>query len=291
MQIFHGAFAGLVFGGALAAAIPASAQGSPAGDTAAFGWKRQAAGLFNLSEAYYDNWAKGGTDALTWETNLSGSANLVREKFTWENQAKAAYGRTKIQDLDSRKSSDEWSLETIYTRKFGTWVNPFASGLIKSQFTAGYSYNDSALTRRQISDFFDPGYAMQTLGMGMNPIPDLKERLGATLKETFSSTYGYADDKTTPAEVETFKLEPGASSTTEYQRTLMENILATTRLDVFANFKGVDEIDADWTNKITAKVNKYVSANFELELMYDKDLSEDTQTRESFSVGIAFLKI
>ena len=46
-----------------------------------------------------------------------------------------------------------------------------------------------------------------------------------------------------------------------------------------------------WANKITAKVNKLISVNFELEMLYDKDLSEDTQTRESLSVGIAFLSL
>jgi hypothetical protein len=247
----------------------------------------------NLSQAYQDNWVKGGTDALSWELIMNASAVLDQQDFLWESRGKANYGRTKIQDMASRKSSDEWSLESIYTRKLGTWVNPFVSGAGQSQFTLGYSYDDKASTptRAAKSDFFDPAYFTQTLGLGITPIKDLTERLGATMKQTVSDAYGYADDKETTAKVETFKQEYGLSSTTEYKFALMQNILASTRLDLFANFKGWDEVDGHWDNRLTATVNKWVNVNFALEYLYDKDLSEDTQMRESLSVGLSFLSL
>ncbi len=273
----------------LPTALRAQAAAAPA-DSVKYGWKEQFTGMLNLSQTYYDKWAKGGTDALTWDINLAGNCTLDQEKFIWENSSKLRYGQTKISDLASRKSADEWRLESIYTRKLGTLVNPFAALAGWSQFTAGYKYDDKAGTRDLTSEFFDPAYFTQTVGVGITPIPDFKERLGFQLKETFSANQGYADDKKT-TEIEDSKVEYGLSSTTEYQHTLMENILGSTKLDVFINFKGSDEIDADWANKITAKVNKLISVNFELEMLYDKDLSEDTQTRESLSVGIAFLSL
>ncbi len=266
---------------------------SPVSDASVFGWKRQFNGILNISQAYQDNWVKGGTDALSWELNLNTSAVLNKPDYLWESRGKANYGRTKIQDMPSRKSSDEWSFESIYTRKFGYWVNPFVSGTAQSQFTLGYSYDDKAVkpTRSAISDFFDPAYFTQTLGLGMTPIKDLTERLGATMKQTVSDTYGYADDKATSTKVETFKQEYGLTSATEYKFALMQNILAATRLDIFANFKGWDEVDGRWDNRLTAKVNKWVNVNFALEYLYDKDLSEDTQMRESLSVGLSFLSL
>jgi hypothetical protein len=277
------------------AATPVSAQDAAAAPAApsapALGWRHQFAGLLNLSQVYFDNWAKGGTDALAWEINLNGGLALEREKFLWENTARIIYGQTKLSDLASRKSSDEWKLETIYTYKLGTLINPFAAAAGWSQFTAGYKYDDDAHTRTLTSEFFDPAYFTQTLGVGITPFPDFKERLGFTMKETFSADHGYADDAETASEIEDSKVEYGLSSVTEYQRALMENILGSTKLDVFVNFKGMDEIDGRWENKITAKVNKIVSVNFELELLYDKDLSEDTQTREGLSVGITFLTL
>lgn len=269
--------------------IPASAQ-APA-DTVQFGWNRQASGLLNLSQSYYDNWVKGGSDALTWELNFQGAANLEREGFRFENKGKIAYGQTKIGDKGSRKSSDEWNLESIYTWKLGKWVNPFVSAVERSQFTAGYKYDDEAGTRALTSEFFDPAYFFQTAGAGITPVENLKERLGVTLKETFSADNGYADDVETADEIEDFKIEYGLSSVTEYQITLMENILAATRLEVFVNFKGLEDVDGRWENRIIAKVNKLISVNLELDMLYDIDQSESGQTRESLSVGIAFLSL
>lgn len=274
------------------ACLPAMAQDAAAPSPGpVLGWRHQFAGTLNLSQTYFDNWAKGGTDAFNWELNLAGGLALERERFLWENTGKILYGRTKISDLGSRKSVDEWKLETIYTHKLGSWVNPFAAVAGWSQFAAGYQYDDEAGTRTLTSEFFDPAYFTQTVGVGATPFPDFKERLGFAVKESFSAEQGYADDDETAGEVEDFKAEFGLSSITEYQRTVMENILAATKLDVFVNFKGVDEIDGRWENRLTAKVNKVVSVNFELELLYDKDLSEDYQTRESLSVGITFLTL
>jgi hypothetical protein len=269
-----------------------SAQTDPrVSDSTDSGWKRQFNGLLNLSQAYQDHWVKGGTDALAWEINLNGSAVLDRKDFIWESKAKATYGRTKIQAMASRKSTDEWSLESIYTRKFGAWVNPFAAASGQSQFSLGYSYDDAVATRVAKSDFFDPAFFMETLGLGITPIKDLSERLGATMKQTVSDRYGYADDKDTKGEKESFKQEYGLTSSTEYKFALMQNILATTRLDIFANFKGIEEIDRHWDNRVTATVNKWVNVNVAFELLHDEDLSSYTQMREALSVGISFLSL
>lgn len=273
-------------------AIPSMAQDAAAPSAApVFGWRHQFTGMLNLNQTYFDNWVKGGTDALAWDLNLAGGAALEQESFVWENTAKVLYGQTKLADLGSRKSMDEWKLETIYTRKLGSWINPFAAAAGWSQFTAGYKYDDEAGTRTLTSEFFDPAYFTQTVGIGFTPVKDFKERLGFALKETFSAEHGYADDSETGAEVEDVSVEYGLSSITEYQLVLMENILGSTKLDVFVNFEGVKDIDARWENKIAAKVNKIISVNFELEMLYDKDLSESYQTRESLSIGITFLSI
>jgi hypothetical protein len=257
----------------------------------ALGWRHQFTGMLNLNQTYFDNWAKGGTDALAWDLNLGGGLALEREVFLWENTAKILYGQTKLADLGSRKSMDEWKLETIYTRKLGTWVNPFAAAAGWSQFTAGYKYDDEAGTRTLTSEFFDPAYFTQTVGIGITPIPDFKERLGFAVKETFSAERGYADDGETADEIEEVSVEYGLSSITEYQKTLMDNIIGSTKLDVFVNFEGVKDIDARWENKLAAKVNRIISVNFELEMLYDNDLSESAQTRESLSVGITFISL
>jgi hypothetical protein len=257
-------------------------------DSVKYGWTHQAGGLLNLSQAYYDEWAKGGTDAFAYEWNLNGSIALVQERYSWETKAKALYGRTKLGSLASRKSSDQFDFETVYTRLLKIHINPFASATAQSQFFPGYAYDEKTNDRTRISDYFNPAYFTETIGLGVEPVKDLKERLGATMKQTVGS-YGFQEKGVRTGE--DFKQEYGLSSTTEYERSLMQNIQATTRLDVFVNFKGVDNIDGRWANRITAKVNKLINVNFEYEMLYDADLSLDTQTREGLSIGISFLSL
>jgi hypothetical protein len=269
--------------------VCAQAPSVPA-DSVKFGWKREFNGMLNLSQAYYDNWAKGGTDALSYELNLSGAALYDQEKYQWETKAKAVYGRTKLGSLASRKSSDEMDLESIYTYKLAVMVNPFASLTGQTQVMPGFKYAEDA-TRTQISDSFDPTYFTETLGLGVTPFKGFKERLGGTMKQTLSSKeFKFADDTKTDG-IESFKQEYGVTSITEYEAELMQNIKGTTRLEIFANFKGWDEVDGRWANQITAKVNSLISVNFEYELLYDKDLNESYQTREGLGVGISFLKL
>lgn len=270
-----------------------SAQAQPAAvaaDSAKYGWKRTFNGLLSLSQAKYSNWAKGGNDAMAYELNFNGTALLDREHDSWETKGKAVYGRTKVGDAGSRKSSDELNLETIYTYKLSLLVNPFASATGQTQFMPGYNYPDAA-PRARISEFFDPAYFTETVGAAYTPIKDLKERLGATMKQTLSETHGWADDKETAGEVETFKQEYGVTSITEYAFQLMENIKANTRLELFANFKGMDEVDMRWTNQISAKVNTLISVNFEYEALYDYDMDPEPQQREGLNVGISFLTL
>ncbi|MDB5050641.1 MAG: hypothetical protein JWO30_3712 [Fibrobacteres bacterium] len=276
-----------------AAAIQAQATAGPtdsaaAAEAAKFGWKHRVGGMLNLSQAYYDKWAKGGTDNLAYEWNFGGSIDLEQPDYQWETKAKAIYGRTKLGSLASRKSSDQFDFESVYTRLLKIHVNPFASVTAQSQFMPGYAYTEAPITRTQISDYFNPAYFTETAGLGVEPVKDLKERLGATMKQTVGS-FGFQENGVRTGR--DFRQEYGVSSTTEYERSIMENIHASTRLDVFVNFKGIDNIDGRWANKVTAKVNKLVSANVEYEVLYDSDLSLDTQTREGLSIGISFLSL
>ncbi len=257
----------------------------------AFGWKRSANGEFSLSQIYFDNWAQGGVDAFNWGIHLDGDFTLERPHDSWESKGKAEYGQSQLDGLSSRASADELDLETIYTRKIGVWVNPFAASALQSQFAPGYLYNDTNMTRQRIAGIFDPTYITQTLGMGRNWQNALKLRLGGTLKETFSAArYGYADDPSTP-QIETYKIEPGVSLNVAAKQGLMENILLKTALDVFVNFKGVDAIYGRWQNQVTAKVNKYISADFDYEMLYDKTLSLSRQIKESLAISVSFLTL
>lgn len=256
-----------------------------------YGWKNSASGTLNINQSYFNNWTKGGTNTLSWEGRMEGVALRKEEDWEWENKGRMVYGQSRLDGLGTRKASDELMLETIYTRKLMEWINPFAAAKLQSQFAGGYEYNDSLGTRTRVSGPFDPTYVTQTVGLGKSWADAYTVRVGGTLKETFSAArYGYADDPET-AEIETRKVEPGASVTASLRRDLMENILLVSELNLFANFKGMDAIDVRWENQLTAKVNSFVSLNGGLEVWYDKDVSIKRQIRQTLAIGISFLTI
>ncbi len=276
--------------------VPASADYTATGTVAAApvdssGWKTQTNGFFNLSQNYYDNWVKGGSNSMAWELHFDEFAVLDMPKYTWENKGKAVYGRTQLGDLNSRKSADELNLKSTYIYKLGAWVNPFAGAELQTQFAAGYNYPNPDSARVRASGPFDPTFLYQTVGVGFTTVKNLNLRLGATLKETFSDTsYGIADDKET-AKIESFKFEPGASFFGSYKIDVWDNIQLSTALDVFVNFKGMDEVDGKWENVVTAKVNDFINVNFTYDMLYDFDLSDSYQSKEGLAVGISFLKL
>src|SRR5690606_9536458 len=171
-----------------------------------------------------------------------GALHRKEAAWDWETKGRVLYGQSHLDGLGTRKASDELMLETTYTRKVSEGVNPFAAARRQSQFAPGSEYDDAAGTRARVSGPFDPTYVTQTVGLGKSWTDAYTVRVGGTLKETFSAArYGYADDTETTG-IETIRVEPGASLTAEIRQGLMENILLTSRFNLFANFKGADEV-------------------------------------------------
>ena len=252
-----------------------------------YGWKNEMVGSLNLTQTSFDNWGQGGENSLAWQLNLNAKFENDQAKYNWTNNGKLAFGNIKVGDEETKKSVDEIKLESVYTYKMNLYVNPYVAVSGETQLAKGYEYNpdgkDSVL-----SAFMDPAYFMQSVGLGYAPNEQIKTRLGAALKETLSDKYGFADDKETMNKIETSKVEFGAESVTDLSRKLAENILLTSKLELFSNFKAFDEIDVRWDNILSAKVAKYVDVNFNFKLFYDKDISTKRQLKQTLALGLTY---
>lgn len=259
---------------------------SPAEDApASFGWEKKAVGTLNFTQNSFDNWSQGGEDSWTWMLNINAGFNRSAQTYTWNNSVKIAYGDTKVGSQGSRKAADEISLESVYTRLLGTTINPYVAVTAKTQFSKGYDYGDAVDT--PISDFMDPGYFTQSLGIGFEPNDKFKTRMGAAVKETVSKDYGYADDPDTE-EIETSKTEYGAESVTDLKLTVMENILFTSKLELFSNLKKFEQTDVTWDNLFTASISKYITVSFNIKIYYDRDISRIRQLQQTLAVGLTY---
>ncbi|MFQ5676158.1 MAG: DUF3078 domain-containing protein [bacterium] len=256
-------------------------------DSAQYGWKSQVIGGLNLTQASFDNWEQGGESSLAWQLKLDLNFTNDQEKYHWANTSKLTLGYAKVGDDEAKKSADEISLESVYTRKLSRSLNPFVAISVKTQFASGFQFNGD--TKIKVSKFLDPGYFTQSVGIGYIANPSFKSRLGVTVKETFTNDFPvpYADDPDTP-EIEKTKVEPGISSVTNFTRQVDENVVFTSKLDVFTDLEAFNRIDMLWENTLTLKVSKYINVSVEMVLFYDKDITGDLQVKEVLAVGFTY---
>lgn len=250
-----------------------------------YGWKNEMVGNLNFTQNKFDNWAQGGEDSWSWQLDINAKFENDQEKYNWSNTGKFSFGQTQIGDADSRKAADEIKLESVYTYKMNLYINPYFAVTGKTQISKGYQYTDSS--KFAISDLLDPGYFTQSVGIGYKPNDMIKTRLGAALKETVADKYPFADDPAT-TKFEKSRTEVGAESVTDLEYKVSENILFNSKLEMFSNLEGINEVDVTWDNLITAKVSEYINVSFNLNLLYDRNISKSRQLKQTLAVGLSY---
>ena len=157
----------------------------------------------------------------------------------------------------------------------------------KSQFAAGFEFDDDG-TKTKISQFLDPGYFTQPVGVGIKPYAWLESRLGGTLKQTVTRDFNRFSDDPATTDIEKIRFEPGISWITNVKKELHENILLTSRLDIFSDLEAAKRIDVLWENVVNMKVTSLINVKLEFDLLYDRDVSTRRQIRQALAVGISY---
>lgn len=246
------------------------------------------AGL-NISQISLNNWTQGGDNALAFTLLGNFGAKYVDSPWTFNNGLKLAFGRTKLGEDDFRTNDNEFYLESILSYSFGWAVDPYFSNTVRTVISKGFDYKVTPAL--QTSQFFDPGYITQSFGFLYHKLPNVTTRLGIAFQETFSNKFyylGYADDPSTPNELEKFKFDTGVESVTEALYSIEENVLFGSKLRLFSRFNSLDVWDVRWDNLITAQISKYFNVNFNVLLIYEKQQSPKTQLKEALQLGITY---
>jgi hypothetical protein len=246
------------------------------------------AGL-TATQVSFKDWAQGGENAFSWASTLDGKHIFDRGMLTWGNTYKFAYGQAEIGSQGVRKTDDKIDIESILTYKTGVHIAPYFAVNLKSQFSKGYIYR--AIGDSLVSDIFDPAYFTQSAGVGYQPIPEVKTRLGAALREVVTSKYvHYADDPAT-AEIEKTRVEGGVESVTTLDWKIEENVLLTSKLELFSAFHQMDVIIVRNDNTLAAKVSKYLTVNLNVQLINDRVISPRTQVKQTIAFGFSYVLI
>lgn len=261
-------------------------------------WKT--GGLFALTfgQTSLSNWAAGG-DNLTLNLNsiLSLYAFYKKGRHTWDNTLDLGLGYVKTTSLGTRKSNDKIDLYS----KYGYEIAPkwYLSGLFnfRSQFTAGYDYPTDS-TKDKISNFMSPANILLSAGIDYRPkdyftifVSPITSRWIVVTDDDLSARGAYGVD--TGKHV---RNEIGAFVTINYLHDIMKNVTYKARLDLFSNYRhNPQNVDLYMTNLLAMKVNKFLTANFALDLVYDDDTrifgpnknGARLQVRENVGVGLA----
>ncbi len=271
---------------ACAVASPLQAQDTTKVDSSRM-WKHALVAQLTLTQVSYTDWSQGGDNALAYALTIDGKEEHDLPKTNWTTTYKFAFGQARLGDKGIRKTDDIINLESVYKYKLDVLVNPYVSLAALTQFTKGYKF-DANNIGLEVSDFLDPLYLTEAAGVAFQPIPQVKTRLGLALREVIvRNHYEYTDDPAT-ADTEKTKTEGGLQSVTEVNWPINDQVLLTSKLDLFDAFKKMDQIIMRWDNVIAAKLSKVFSMNFSLNLINEAPVTPRTQVRETFALGISY---
>ena len=242
------------------------------------GWRT--GGIFNVSLAQTSlkNWAAGGQNSLSINELFSVFANLKKGKSRWDNSLDIGYGLLKQgKKSDFMKTDDKIDLLSKYG--YEAFKNFYYALLFnfKTQMSPGYNYpNDSV----KISNFFAPAYLLGAIGIDYKPNAYFSAFIAPlTGKFTFVTDQLLSD-------AGAFGVKPGKKiksefggylrviySKNDFKNEFLKNVSFTTKIDLFSNYlHNPQNIDINWETQIAMKVNKYLSINFNTQLIYDDDI-------------------
>ncbi|MXV37075.1 DUF3078 domain-containing protein [Flavobacteriaceae bacterium Ap0902] len=278
----------------------------PKNDTLADGWHKSGTISLLFNQSAFSNWVAGGVNNIAGNVNAVYDANYKKGDLLWDNRINLAYGLTKNENQDYRKTDDRIEINTLVGKKaWGNWSYSFF-GNFRTQFTDGYDYDNDENQDYPISGFFNPAYLTFGPGMMWKKHDNLKFNLAPlTSKFTFIGDDIYKYDSAHPLanangfinnnDVELYGVEPGKSSRYElgfyaagyYKLQLMDNVTMENILALYSNYlEEPKNVDMDYTMNLGMQINKYLSTLLTLQLVYDDNAYAGLQVREVFGLGV-----
>jgi len=239
------------------------------------GWKKGGVFAVNLAQTSLTNWAAGGQNSFAVNGLLSIFANYKMDKSVWVNSLDIGYGLLKQGGTGYRKTDDKFDFLSKYG--YEAFKNFYYAALFnfKTQMATGYKYTDTG--RDKISDLFSPAYLLVALGLDYKP----SDHFSAFIAPITGKLTIVTDQKLSDAGA--FGVKPGQKTLGEFggylraiytkndfKSEFLKNVSFTSKIDLFSNYlKNPQNIVINWETLIAFKVNKFISANINTQLIYD----------------------
>ena len=254
-------------------------------------WSIEGQNTLMLNQAAFSNWVGGGASNVGWLVGVNYNFTYQKDKDLWENNIILGYGRNNTQGLGNRKTQDNINISTNYGRAISkNWYASAGSSFI-SQFDNGYADGNNP-SAAKISSFMAPGYLNIGAGFTYKPNEDFTLTLRpANARMTFvldkdlqyKGNYGLKNDG------DSMLFQFGFYADASYKVKLMENIHLTNKAWLFSNYLDHPErIAMGYSGILNLKINKYISSNITLDLVYDHNQIRKVQLKQTLGLGFAY---
>lgn len=244
-------------------------------DTTKWTWKRGGLINVNLTQGSLSNWASGGDKfSLAINTYFNYFQYYKKGKYTWDNNLDVYLGFVKTTSLGSRKNDDR--IDLVSKSGYEMTKKLYASALFnfRSQLFNGYTYGANN-TATFASTILSPAYIFLSAGVDYRPnthwsifFSPLTSRWTIVMDKELSDrgAYGVQPGKHTINAL-------GALASVNYNQEIAKNVTYRGRIDLFSNYRTkTKNVDLFMTNNLSFKINKYLSASYNLDLIYDDDI-------------------
>jgi hypothetical protein len=264
-------------------------------------WLIRGSGSIAFTQAAFSNWASGGQNSLGLTSYLNFKANYRKGKHVWANTVDLGYGfnlQGKGSTAVFNKTNDKIELTTAYGFELHKkWYLTLLANF-RSQFASGYNYPDDSTV---ISKFLAPGYLVAGVGISYTPanwfylyISPASGRFTFVNDSALSAAGAFGVEKG-----KKLRKEFGAYLRTDFNKDLAKNINLSTTLELFTDyFHNFGSIDVNWSFLLSMKVNKWLAASIQTQLIYDEDImiqtdptepaGPRTQFKELFGIGLTY---
>lgn len=272
-------------------ALVMQAQEQPVQDSTK-AWSIVGQNTLMLNQSAFSNWVAGGANNIGWQAGVNYNLTYEKGKDLWENIIILGYGMNNTQGVGNRKTQDVINLSTNYGRRLAetNWYVSGGAGLI-SQFAPGYSDGNNP-DAAKISNFMSPGYLNLGVGFTYKPSDNFTMTLRpANARFTFvlDKDLQYAGNYGLKNDGDAMLFQFGFLGTAQYKLKLMENISLQNNASVFSNYLDHPErLVLSYSGILNLKVNKYISTNVTLDLLYDHNQIKKTQLKQTLGIGFAY---
>jgi len=263
---------------------------APAVDTTK-AWSIQGQNSLLLNQAAFSNWIGGGANNVGWLAGINYNMTYEKGKDLWENMIVLGYGQNNTKGVGTRKTQDVINLSTNYGREFAkNWYLSAGANLL-TQFAGGYEDGNNP-DAAKISNFMAPGFLNVGVGVTYRPNDNFTMTLrpaNARITFVLDKELQYAGNYGLKNDGDSSLFQFGFLGTAMYKLKLMENVSLINTGSVFSNYLDHPErLVLAYGAVLNMKINKYISTNITVDVLYDHNQIQKTQLKQTLGVGFGY---